>query len=510
MGGMTSMTPEEFRRHGRQVVDWIADYWARVESLPVRPEAAAGETRKLLPAHPPEQPEPFEALLGDLDRIVLPGILHWQHPRFFGYFPANASGPAVLGDLISSGLGVQGMLWATSPACTELEQQVLDWLTELLGLEDRFRSDGPGGGVIQDTASSSVLVALVAALHRATGGTARTAGVAGAGQAARVAGTGQAAGPARYAVYASEQAHSCVDKAVVIAGLGERALRKVRADPDTLALDPAHLRALVAADAAAGVLPVMAVATVGTTSTAAIDPVRAIGEVCRADGIWLHIDAAYAGVAAVCPELRWVNDGVGEFADSYATNPHKWLLTNFDCDAFWVADRVPLLAALSILPEYLRNAASESGQVVDYRDWQIPLGRRFRALKLWAVIRWHGAEGLRRHIRRHVGLAAELATWISADERFELAAPWAGGQRGLSLVCFRLRATPETIPQQGDALNLALMERLNGSGGLFLTHTRIGGRVTLRLAIGGTFTEHRHVEQAWNLIRRSAGDLLAG
>ncbi len=478
---MTSMTPDEFRRYGRHVVDWIAGYWERVESLPVQSQVAPGDIRKLLPSRPPEHPEPFEALLGDLDRIVLPGVTHWQHPRFFGYFPANASGPAVLGDLISAGLGVQGMAWATSPACTELEQHVLDWLVELLGLSERFRSDGPGGGVIQDTASSATLVALVAALHRVTGGAVRSGGVAG-----------------RCAVYTSEHAHSAADKAVVIAGLGQQALRRVRADPATLALDPAHLHALVAQDLAAGVVPVMAVATVGTTSTTAIDPVRAIGEVCRPNGIWLHVDAAYAGVAAVCEELRWVNDGVAEFADSYATNPHKWLLTNFDCDAFWVADRGPLLAALSILPEFLRNAATESGQVVDYRDWQIPLGRRFRALKLWAVIRWYGAEGLRAHIRRHVALAAEFAGWLGADDRFEVAPP------PLSLVCFRLRLADRS-PQQQDAGNLALMAQLNGSGEMFLTHTRVAGRVVLRLAIGGTFTERTHIQQAWECIRPAAG-----
>ena len=479
---MTSMTPDEFRRYGRQVVDWIADYWERVESLPVMSRAVPGEIRKLLPEHPPERPEPFEALLGDMDRVVLPGLTHWQHPSFFGYFPANASGPAVLGDLLSSGLGVQGMLWATSPACTELEQHALDWLAELLGLPERFRSDGLGGGVIQDTASSAVLVALVAALHRATGGEARSLGAGG-----------------RYAVYASEHAHSAANKAVIIAGLGEHAVRQVRADPRTHALDPAHLRELMAEDAAAGVVPVMVVATVGTTSTTAIDPVGAIGETCRANGAWLHVDAAYAGVAAICPEFRWVNDGVAEYADSYATNPHKWLLTNFDCDAFWVADRAPLLGALSVLPEFLRNAATESGRVADYRDWQIPLGRRFRALKLWAVIRLHGTEGLRAHIRHHVALAAEFASWVGADERFEIAAP-----HPLSLVCFRLRLAGRS-PQEQDAGNMALMERLNGSGRLFLTHTRTAGRTVLRLAIGGTFTERRHVEQAWDRIRETAG-----
>ena len=477
------MTAEEFRRYGRQVIDWIASYWERVESLPVQAQTEPGQLREQLPPHPPERAEPFQNLLDDLDRLIVPGLTHWQHPRFFGYFPANASPPAVLGDLISSGLGVNGMLWASSPACTELEQQVLDWLAELLALPPRFRSDGTGGGVIQDTASTAVLVALIAALHRATGGAVRSDGAAG-----------------RYAVYASEHAHSAVQKAAIIAGLGERAVRSVPAEPAGHSMDPGELRRLAAADAASDVTPVMTVATVGTTSTAAIDPVRAIGEFCRGRGIWLHVDAAYAGVAAVCPELRWINDGVGEFADSYSTNPHKWLLTNFDCDAFWVAERAPLLAALSILPEFLRTAASESGQVTDYRDWQIQLGRRFRALKLWAVIRCYGAAGLREHIRRGVVLAAEFARWVAADERFELAAP----QR-LSLVCFRLHGGGGSAQDQ-DARNLALMNALNSSGQLMLTHTRIGGRVVLRLAIGGTLTRREHVEQAWQAITAATAE----
>jgi aromatic-L-amino-acid decarboxylase len=484
---ITRMTPDEFRRHGRQVVDWIADYWERVESLPVRSPAAAGQVRDLLPPAPPQRGEPFEAVLADLDRVVLPGLTHWQHPRFFAYFPANASPPAVLGDLFASGLGVQGMLWATSPACTELEQHVLDWLAELLDLPPAFRSDGPGGGVIQDTASSAVLLALVAALHRASGGRIRAEGTA----------AGMAPGKG-YSVYASREAHSAIDKAVAIAGLGERSLRRVDTDPATLALDVTRLRALVEADRAAGVTPVMALATVGSTSTTAIDPVAAMAEVCREHGIWLHVDAAYAGAAAVCPELRWINDGV-ERVDSYATNPHKWLLTNFDCDAFWVADRAPLLGALSVLPEYLRNAATEAGGVVDYRDWQIPLGRRFRALKLWAVIRCYGAEGLRAHIREHVRLAADLADWVRADDRFEIVAP-----HPLSLVCFRLRA-PGRTPAEQDGANLELMHRLNDSGRLYLTHTKVGGKVALRLAIGGTNTRRRHVEQAWQQIQETVG-----
>jgi aromatic-L-amino-acid decarboxylase len=464
------MTPDEFRRYGRLAVDRIADYWEQVDSLPVRSGMAPGEVAAALPAHPPEKGEPLEALLADLDRVVVPGLTHWQHPAFFAYFPANASGPAVLGDLLSAGLGVQGMLWATSPAATELETVVLDWLAELLGLPGSFR----GHGVIQDTASSAMLCALLAALHRASGGTVRRDGIT-----------------ARYAVYVSSETHSAAEKAVRIAGLGDAALRPVAVDPDTLALRPDALRAAVEADLAAGVRPVMVVATVGTTSTTAVDPIRAIGEVCRERGIWLHVDAAYAGVAAVCPELRWLHDGV-ELADSYATNPHKWLLTNFDCDAFYVADADALVGALTVLPEFLRNSATESGAVVDYRDWQVPLGRRFRALKLWAVLRWYGAEGLRAHIRDHVALAADFSSWVAADPRFELMAA-----HPLSLVCFRLRA--------GNQASEELLRRVNDSGEAYLSHTRIGSAYTLRLAIGAPATERRHVEAVWALLSRLAG-----
>jgi aromatic-L-amino-acid/L-tryptophan decarboxylase len=471
------MSPEEFRRYGRQVVDWIADYHEKIESYPVLSRVAPGDVRGHLPAAPPEHGEPFEALLADLDRVIMPGITHWQHPSFFAYYPANASGPAMLADLLSAGLGVQGMLWATSPACTELEQHVLDWLAGLLGLPAAFGSAGPGGGVIQDTASTAVLTALLAALHRASGGAVRRDGLTG-----------------RYAVYASSQAHSATPKAVVMAGLGEAALRTVAADPATQAMDVADLRRQVEADLAAGVRPVLAVATVGTTSTAAVDPVAAIGRLCREHRIWLHVDAAYAGVAAVCPELRWLSDGL-DLADSYCTNPHKWLLTNFDCDAFYVADRGPLLGALSILPEYLRNAATESGAVVDYRDWHVQLGRRFRALKLWAVLRWYGAQGLREHVRGHVAAAQVFAGRARADDRFEVVAP-----HPLSLVCFRLRGADEP--------NQALLQRLNDTGELYLTHTRVNGAYTLRLAIGGVWTQLRHVERAWRLIRDTAGEVL--
>jgi aromatic-L-amino-acid decarboxylase len=463
------MTPEEFRKHGHEVVDWIADYWARVESLPVGARVRPGDVAASLPSTPPERGEPFSSVLADLDRVILPGITHWQHPAFFAYFPANASGPGVLGDLLSSGLGVQGMLWATSPAVTEVETVVLDWLAELLDLPAAFRRHG----VIQDTASSSLLCALLAALHRISGGSVRTDGVR-----------------ERYAVYLSPETHSAGEKAVRIAGLGDAAIRLLEVDESSLSVTADSLRAAVAADRAAGVTPLFVVATVGTTSTTAIDPVRALGQLCREEGIWLHVDAAYAGVATVCPELRWLNDGL-ELADSYATNPHKWLLTNFDCDAFWVADPDALVGALSVLPEFLRNSATESGAVIDYRDWQVPLGRRFRALKLWTVLRWYGAEGLREHIRTGVGLAQQLAAWARADPRFEVVAP-----HPLGLVCLRLVA--------GDEATEALLAAVNESGQAYLSHTRVNGRYALRVAIGGTFTERRHVESLWALLQRLA------
>ncbi|KAA9154611.1 aminotransferase class I/II-fold pyridoxal phosphate-dependent enzyme [Amycolatopsis acidicola] len=457
------MSPDEFRRYGKQVVDWIADYLAGIESYPVRSQVRPGEVRSMLPAHPPERGEPYENVLRDVERVILPGVTHWQHPNFFAYFPANASGPAILGDLLSSGLGVQGMVWATSPACTELETVVVDWLAELLDLP--FREDGVAGGVIQDSASSAALVAVLAAL-------------------------GKTDRPGR--IYVSSQTHSALEKAARIVG---SEVRVVEVDPETLAMDSAQLRALISEDVAAGVRPALVCATIGTTSTTAIDPVREIGAVCREYGVWLHVDAAYAGVAAICPELRWINDGVAEYADSYATNPHKWLLTNFDCGVLWVRDRRPMIDALSILPEFLRNQASDSGEVIDYRDWQVPLGRRFRALKLWSVIRWYGAEGLREHIRTGVSLAQRFAGFVAADPEFEL---WEHHPFGL--VCFRPLRTSA-------AETLALMERVNDSGVLYLSHTKVGDDVLLRMAIGAPMTTAEHVDHAWQVIRDARGVL---
>ncbi len=469
------MTPEQFRQHGHEVVDWIADYWTRLESFPVRSRVVPGDVRAALPPSAPEQGEPFSALLADLDGVVLPGITHWQHPGFLAYFPANTSGPSVLGDLLSAGLGVQGMSWVTSPAATELEQHVLDWLVDLLGLPAAFRSTGTGGGVIQDSSSGANLVALLAALHRASGGATVRQGVR----------------PEEHTVYVSAETHSSMEKAVRIAGLGSDAIRIVEVDGD-LAMRPAALAARLERDTARGYRPVLVCATVGTTSTTAVDPLGEIGRVCRQYGAWLHVDAAYGGVSAVVPELRHLQAGVEE-ADSYTTDAHKWLLTGFDATLFWVADRAALTGALAILPEYLRNAATEAGAVVDYRDWQIELGRRFRALKLWAVLRFYGAEGLRAHVRSGVALAQELAGWAGADDRFDVVVP-----HPLSLVCLRPRWPADV---DADVATMTLLERLNDGGEVFLTHTTVRGQVVLRVAIGAPTTTRAHVERAWTLLR---------
>jgi aromatic-L-amino-acid decarboxylase len=434
-----------------------------------------GEIRSSLPTSAPRRGEPFPALLNDVEEKILPGVTHWQSPNFYAYFPSNASGPAVLGDLVSSGLGVQGMLWATSPASTELEALVLDWLVPALGLPEKFLSTTSGGGVIQDTASSATLCALLAARERATNFRSNREGCRG-----------------ELVAYASAQAHSSVEKAVQIAGIGRDRLRLIEVD-EQFAMQAQALEAAIEKDRERGLTPFFVCATVGTTSSNAIDPVPEIAEICRKHGIWLHVDAAMSGTAALCPEFRHIHAGL-EFADSYCFNPHKWMFTSFDCDCFYVADRKALIQTLSVLPEYLRNQATESGAVIDYRDWQIPLGRRFRSLKLWFVLRHYGLEGLEFHIREHVRLAQQFAGWVKNDERFELAAPVP-----LNLVCFRLKS--------GDRDNQKLMDALNRSGDLYLTHTKLKGTLTLRLSVGQTNTVERHVVRAWKRIQEEAGKL---
>ena len=467
------MTPDEFRRYGHAVVDWIADYHARIESFSVLSQVKPGQIRASLPEDPPAQGETFDAILKDVEQLILPGVTHWQSPNFFAYFPCNASGPGILGDLLSSGLGVQGMLWSTSPACTELETHVMDWLVSMLGLPEKFLSSSSGGGVIQDTASSAALCALLAGRERATDGSSNKKGATG-----------------RLVAYVSTQTHSSLEKAAMISGIGTDNLRQIGVD-DNFAMRPEALARQIKSDLRAGLTPCFVCATIGTTSSNAMDPVAEIGKICRRHNLWLHVDAAMSGTAMLCPEFRHLQSGV-ELADSYNFNPHKWMFTNFDCNCFWVADRKALIQTLSILPEYLRNQATESGAVIDYRDWHIQLGRRFRSLKLWFVIRHYGVEGLQHHIREHVRLAQEFAEWVRNDDGFELAAP-----APLNLVCFRHKA--------GDAANQTIMDRLNRSGDLFLTHTKLNGKLTLRLCVGQTNTEKRHVERAWQRIQEEAG-----
>ena len=460
---MTHMTPDEFRRHGHEVVEWVARYMERVGELPIAAQVAPGEIRAKLPSEAPEEPEAFAALLGDLDEIVLPGITHWQSPGWFAYFPANVSGPSILAELASAGIGAQGMLWATSPALTEIESHVLDWLVDLLGLPASWKTAvGPGGGVIQMSASDSTHLVHVVARERAV--------AAGADPAALVA-------------YGSSQAHSSVERGARVAGI--RHVRLLDVD-DEFALRPGALRAAIEEDRAAGRHPAIVTSAIGTTGTGAVDPVAAVADV--AAGLWHHVDAAWAGSAMILPEQRSRQAGV-ERADSYTFNPHKWLFTNFDCNVLWVADRAPLIETLSIVPPYLRNAASESGDVIDYRDWHVPLGRRFRALKLWWVIRHYGANGLRRHVREHIALARDLGGRIADHPELELVAPVS-----FALVSFRHAA--------GNDATDALAAAINATGTLHVTPSTIGDTRFIRVSIGQTHTTAADVDRLWDVIRR--------
>ena len=471
------MSPDEFRKQGKQMIDWIADYYENIEKYPVLSQIKPGEIKNQLPTVPPAESESMEQIMADVNSIIMPGITHWQSPGFYAYFPSNSSGPSVLGDLLSSGLGVQGMLWATSPACTELETRVLDWLADMLQLPEKFRSTSVGGAVIQDTASSAALSALLAARERKTNYKTNDTGNLG-----------------NLVAYVSGHTHSSVEKAVKIAGIGKNNLRLIGVD-EKLALRPELLEVAINEDIANGLVPFFVCATVGTTSTNAMDPLTEIGQICRNHDLWMHIDAAMSGTAAICPEYRHLLNGV-ELADSFSFNPHKWMFTNFDCNCFFVADRSALIKTLSILPEYLKNQATESGAVFDYRDWHIQLGRRFRSLKLWFVIRHYGVNGLQYHIRKHVEMAQQFADWIRASDDFELVAPVP-----LNLVCF--------AHKKGDDFNRKLLETINSQGKMYFTHTVINGQYVLRMCIAQTHTQPEHVRQAWQIIQETARELIS-
>jgi aromatic-L-amino-acid/L-tryptophan decarboxylase len=457
----------------------MADYMRDVGELPVTPNVAPGDTLRRLPASPPASGEPFEQLFHDFKTTILPAMTHWNHPGWFAYFPGNNSPPSVLAEMLTATLGAQCMSWATSPAATELEQLTLTWLREMLGLPAEFT------GVIQDTASTATLVALLSARERATDYSADTRGLCASG--------------ARLTVYASSEAHSSVDKGVKLAGYGLDQLRRVAVD-GTYAMRPDVLELMIAQDRQAGMVPACVVATIGTTSSTAVDPVGLIAEVCRRHGVWLHVDAAYAGTAAMVPELRHLFAGIAH-ADSFLFNPHKWMLVNFDCTAYFVRDREALLRTFQVSPEYLRTTSDAN--VVNFRDWGIQLGRRFRALKLWFVIRSYGVDGLRSLVRKHLALAQELAGWIERSSDFELMAPAPFG-----LVCFRYNP-PDLNGDEIllDDLNSRLLALVNGTHRVHLTHTRLSGRYVIRLVIGQRQTERMHVLEAWRLITEAAAAL---
>jgi aromatic-L-amino-acid decarboxylase len=468
------MTPEEFRKFGHRVVDWIADYRAKVSELPVMARTAPGEVKARLPSDPPETPEPFEHIFRDLDEIILPGLSHWQHPRFFGYFPANAMLSSVLGDYLSTGLGALGLSWQSSPALTEVEEVVTDWMRRMMGLSAEW------SGVIQDTASTSTLVALLCAREKTTKYGLDRGGLQGEQRP--------------LVVYVTAHSHSSVDKAALLAGFGRSNLRLVAHD-GKYAMTADALRETIECDIAAGAVPAAIVATTGTTSTTALDPVAAIAEIARAHGIWLHVDAAMAGSAMILPECRWMWDGV-ELADSLVVNAHKWLGAAFDCSLYYVRDSEHLVRVMSTSPSYLQSAAD--GRVKNLRDWGLPLGRRFRALKLWLLIREQGVAGLQARIRRDIENAKWFAEQVGAALHWRVLAPVP-----LQTICVR----HEPPGLNGDALDrhtLAWVDHVNRSGEAYLTPAVLDGRWMVRVSIGAAPTEREHVAALWALMRRTA------
>lgn len=469
----SNMDTQSFRKHAHELVDWMADYFESVEDYPVMSQVKPGDILKQIPSKAPEQAESFDKMLKDFNEIIMPGITHWESPNFMAYFPANKSKGSVLAEMLMSTLGAQCMQWLTSPAAAELEEQMMNWLREMLGLPESFT------GVIQDTASTATLCALLTARERATNYEINEKGFSNH----------------QFTVYASEQIHSSIDKAVKIAGFGIESLRKIEVD-EAFSLIPEKLQEQIEKDIQEGFTPLCVVSAIGTTSTTAIDPISEIGDICQKHNIWHHVDAAYAGTALVLPELRWMSEGV-EKADSFVFNPHKWMFTNFDCTAYFVKDPVSLVNTFTITPDYLKT--SVDGEVKNYRDWGIPLGRRFRALKLWFVIREFGVEGIQEKIRKHITLGHWLAGEVDKHPDFELMAPVP-----LNTVCFRFIKGEES---QLGALNEAIMNEINASGKLFFMPTKLNGKFTLRLAFGNTNLEAFHVENAWKLIVETAGKI---
>ena len=468
------MDHQQFRKYGHELIDWLADYMDNVESYPVVSTVEPGEIKSGIPPSPPSEKEPMEKIIADFRDLILPGITHWQHPGWFAYFPANNSPPSVLAELLTAGLGAQCMIWQTSPAAAELEEAVMQWLKEMLGLPEEMT------GCIQDTASTATLCALLTAREKATGYESNRSGL-----------------HKPLKVYTSEETHSSIEKGVKIAGFGSNAIAPIATD-ERFAMVPQKLEERIIADRENGQLPCCVVATIGTTSSTAIDPLEDIGRICRRHKLWLHVDAAFAGTVAVLPEMRAIFNGM-QYADSYVFNPHKWMLTNFDCSAYFVKDPGALIRTFEIHPEYLKTG--KDSVVKNYRDWGIQLGRRFRALKLWFVIRSYGVEGLKAMVREHLRLAKLFAGWLQNDSRFETMAPVS-----LSLVCFRLN--DGRAESQLNELNAELLQKVNATGNVFLTHTALRGKYVLRMMIGQRTTTEKHVRQAWEIITDTARQCL--
>lgn len=470
------MSPDEFRKYAHELVDWMAGYMENIEKYPVKSQIKPGEIFSVLPDKPPSDPETFDVLMKDLEGIIMPGITHWQSPNFYAYFPANTSPPSILAEMIIATLGTQCMIWETSPAAAELEEKMMIWLRDLIGLPSNFE------GVIQDTASTSTLAAILTAREKKTDFRTNDEGIGIAGA---------------LRVYCSGQTHSSVEKAVKICGIGRKNLVKIPVRSD-FSLDPQKLREAVERDIREGFAPCCVVATLCTTGTCSVDPLKAIGEICKEFDIWLHVDAAMGGTALILPEFQWMLEGK-EYIDSFVFNPHKWMFTNFDCSAFFVRRPELLIRTFEILPEYLKTRTR--GKVNDYRDWGVPLGRRFRALKLWSVIRMYGTEGLREKVRLHVRMASELANWISEETDFEILAPVT-----INVVCFRYKPAGKG-DEEINRLNENLNHKLNDSGKIYLTHTVIDSRYTLRMVTGQTNVTPGHIKKAWELIKGTARSL---
>jgi aromatic-L-amino-acid decarboxylase len=474
-----AMNNQDFREYAHQLVDWMADYLKSIESYPVKSPLKPKDIIRQLPETAPEEGEPFERIFRDFQNIVMPGMTHWQHPSFHAYFPANSSPPSVLAEMLTATLAAQCMIWQTSPAAAELEERMMDWLIQMLGLPEEFC------GVIQDTASTATLCSILTAREKFSNFRVNEAGLDSS---------------ARFTLYCSTETHSSIEKAVKIAGLGKEHLRKVAVGKN-FAMMPEALEKAIKEDLENSFTPLCVIATLGTTGSTAIDPLKPIGEICKKYGIWLHVDAAFSGTALMLPEKRWMVEGI-EYADTFVFNPHKWMFTNFDCSAYFVKDKESLIRTFEILPEYLKTC--EADRVNNYRDWGIPLGRRFRALKLWFVIRTYGVKGLQEKIRYHLKLAEDFVRKVEESKDFELLAPVP-----LNAICFRFNPAGKFYDAESlNQLNEALLENINSTSKAYLTHTKLNGIYTIRIVIGQTNVEKRHVDAAWELIVSEAQKII--